>query len=81
MKNRIYLVTTPAGQSLVDAANRAQAIAHVARKEIGCVVATTYDVARLAGAGLEVQSASAAPPEQLELPGAGYTQPIPGEPE
>lgn len=71
MKNRIYLVTTSSGQSLVDAGNRAQAIAHIARKEIGCCVATTYDVARLAGAGIEVQSASAAPPEQLTLDDLG----------
>jgi len=52
---RIYKVTTPKGIRLVDAINRAQALAHVVRDEVSVEIATAYDVADLVVAGVKIE--------------------------
>jgi len=44
---RIYKVTTPAGIRLIDAANKSQAINHVAKSTIAATVATTKELAQM----------------------------------
>jgi hypothetical protein len=64
---RIYVVSTPAGNRLVNAANRMQAENHVARKTISARVAGQMDLIGRAKEDIEEASAS---PEQLSLEAA-----------
>ena len=44
---RIYKVTTPAGIRLIEAANKSQAIGHVAKTTITATVTTTKELAQM----------------------------------
>ena len=57
-QTRIYRTNTPTGSRLVRAANRAQAIAHVARDIIKADVATQDDLIALVAEGVKVEAAS-----------------------
>ncbi|HOX27344.1 MAG TPA: hypothetical protein PLL30_16850 [Candidatus Krumholzibacteria bacterium] len=67
---RIYMVSHGTERHLVNAGNRQQAISHIARKTIGCVVANQMDLVKCLEAGIKVQEASAETPEQLPIPEA-----------
>lgn len=56
-KKRIYLVSTPAGLRLIDAANKSQAINHVASTTITATVATQTDLVGLIQDGIKVETA------------------------
>lgn len=59
-QTRIYRTNTPNGSRLVRAANRAQAITHVARDIIKADVATQDDLVTLTGEGVKVETAGTA---------------------
>lgn len=63
MKKRIYIVNSDA-PFLVRAANRHQALSHVARATMKVEVATQDDLVELLSAGVKVQEAS---PEQSDM--------------
>ena len=65
---RMYVVKTPAGENLVEAANPSQAIRAVTHAGVTCEAASSKDVARLMSAGVKLIDASAAP---AEMPAAG----------
>ena len=52
---RIYLVTTPNGTHLVEAANPATAIKHVTRTGVTCEAASSKDVAAAMSQGLKLE--------------------------
>lgn len=57
--NRIYAVTDGQKARLVRAANRAQALAHVARTSFACDVASQDELVDLVASGVEVETAGA----------------------
>ena len=57
-QTRIYKAQTPTGARLVRAANRAQAVATVARDIIKAEVATQDDLVALVAQGVKVENAS-----------------------
>lgn len=59
MTTRIYKTLTPTGARLVRAANRAQAIATVARDIIKAEVATQDDLVALLAQGVKVEEPNA----------------------
>jgi hypothetical protein len=59
MTTRIYKTLTPTGARLVRAANRAQAIAAVARDIIQAEVATQDDLVALLAQGVKVEESNA----------------------
>lgn len=59
MTTRIYKTLTPTGARLVRAANRAQAIATVARDIIKAEVATQDDLVALLAQGVKVEESNA----------------------
>jgi hypothetical protein len=65
--SRIYVVGGPSGIRLVNAASKAQAIAHVANATIHAHVASQTDLVELLAAGAKVENYKQA--EQNELPG------------
>lgn len=69
MKKRIYVVTAGTDQRLVSAANRQQAVAHVARSTIGCEVASQMDLVAMVGNGVKLEQASPEGQEQLPIAG------------
>jgi hypothetical protein len=54
---RIYLITTPTGKRLVDAANKTQAVNHVAKATITATVASQSELVKLTKDGIEVETA------------------------
>jgi hypothetical protein len=67
MASRIYVVGSPAGIRLVDAATKQQAVAHVANSTINAHVASQKDLVELLARGVTVESVKAH--EQADLPG------------
>lgn len=67
MASRIYVVGGPTGIRLVDATNKQQAIAHVARTTINAHVASQMDLVELLARGVTVEGIKAS--EQTGLPG------------
>ena len=53
---RIYVVTTSEGNRLVEAANKSQAVNHVAKDTISAEVAGQRDLIELVSAGIKVES-------------------------
>ena len=56
---RIYIVTTPQGENLVEAINPSQAVKAVTHAGVTVAAASSKDVARLLGAGKTLISVAA----------------------
>ena len=65
---RIYIVTTPAGEHLVEAQNPSQAVKAITHAGVTVSAASTKDVARLLGAGVALVDASATAEEPAVAP-------------
>lgn len=66
---RIYAVTNTDGSiaALVNASNKAQALAHFAKRTYGCEVAEPTQLIAATKAGIDVQNAGAEPAEEIPL--------------
>lgn len=76
MNKRIYVVTNGDDRRLVNAANRQQAVAHVAKSSIGCNVATQMELVAMVAAGVKLEQASPEGQEQLPLDAIANVEPV-----